>query len=1047
MVIINNNIVANATPEIDFEKVDTKCLRCVSDIDNYTPKDGEIIKYTGESNDKMIKGLDYIYVQSDNDWVLIKFKSDDTNTYLKCVNDLTTYKGQHGEIVKYTGDTNDLYIKGRDYVCEVIENDNPEFNTYVYHLINIASSTTQVQSDWEETDTESIAYIKNKPEIPDLTEYATKAELSNKANVSDLNLKANKTDLDEKADKIDLDNKADKSELLSKANYSDIIRDFNSLENKPTKLSDFENDLGDGLGTNNKLTLKYNDVAGTLELRSNNEVISSVSAEPFVKDGMIDSVVYEDNNLIITFNTDAGKQPITIPFDKNISQVNADWNEINTDSKAYIKNKPIIPSIEGLATEEYVDDSLSEIDEALKKVVNGEISVGKEYTAGDGIEISDDGVISIKNGEIYFTDDEEQKVVTKDGIKYTSVMPKQELGYVNEPYTSEKTGYFTYDVDEYSQVMIGGSINVDVIETEHGLALTDYNIGDQYINGNKTIEKTDVFPVNGIKTVEFNLAYYDGNVYLCHRVVENAATKSITLISPNGYMAYTPGPGRPTIEYRSNREFIKFYPNKVLNYNNDYFRISESIKYRTPKQPYPYQLWISELDNIKNTIEDVVKENTPTIPTKLSEFVDDLPKETSSLSMSTTKYVTSYAAKMYIDNKVKSYTGAKGIKVTTTTPYTSSISIDEEVVALKSDLKNYTAGNGININDSVISADTTVLATKKDLEGIPTWEDIPNPNLFATKEEVKLKANISDIPTLDGYATEEYVDNAIANAGGNSSETVSGKYLKIVDNLDTYKGTEGEIVKYGGATGTYIQGADYICKKSIKTTIPINTIKLTPTEGTSLKYSNSADSLVNIDIPNNIWCNNIFTKIPVLYNANGIDTSVDSIGVRSWNLNDDNYDPLLYAFTTLTPKIGDSIIVCKGYWKESEYSNIILKRCTITYISATYDTMIATDNANNNYTFTQGWSTDVIYDFDKYITENNHLLIRIPDETPENIINEFVNMEINICYDTTAKAMILLPNINTTDVYNMSNTNTQLVIGENDLSFELTDFCKRALNV
>ena len=40
----------------------------------------------------------------------------------------------------------------------------------------------------------------------------------------------------------------------------------------------------------------------------------TLDAAAFVKDGMLDSVVISNGNLVITFNTDAGKQPISIPL-------------------------------------------------------------------------------------------------------------------------------------------------------------------------------------------------------------------------------------------------------------------------------------------------------------------------------------------------------------------------------------------------------------------------------------------------------------------------------------------------------------------------------------------------------------------------------------------------------------------------------------------------------------------------------------------------------------------------------------------------------------
>ena len=47
---------------------------------------------------------------------------------------------------------------------------------------NVISSTggTQIQSDWNQTDVEAVDYIKNKPTIPDMTNYYTKQEIDNK---------------------------------------------------------------------------------------------------------------------------------------------------------------------------------------------------------------------------------------------------------------------------------------------------------------------------------------------------------------------------------------------------------------------------------------------------------------------------------------------------------------------------------------------------------------------------------------------------------------------------------------------------------------------------------------------------------------------------------------------------------------------------------------------------------------------------------------------------------------------------------------------------
>lgn len=45
-------------------------------------------------------------------------------------------------------------------------------------------------------------------------------------------------------------------------------------------------------------------------------VIASVDASDFIKDGMVQSVELEGNNLVITFNTDAGAEPISVDLSK-----------------------------------------------------------------------------------------------------------------------------------------------------------------------------------------------------------------------------------------------------------------------------------------------------------------------------------------------------------------------------------------------------------------------------------------------------------------------------------------------------------------------------------------------------------------------------------------------------------------------------------------------------------------------------------------------------------------------------------------------------------
>ena len=58
----------------------------------------------------------------------------------------------------------------------------------------------------------------------------------------------------------------------------------------------------------------YDTEGKKIVFKHDENVIAEVDATPFIKDGMVDSVVVEGGNLVITFNVDSGKETITIPL-------------------------------------------------------------------------------------------------------------------------------------------------------------------------------------------------------------------------------------------------------------------------------------------------------------------------------------------------------------------------------------------------------------------------------------------------------------------------------------------------------------------------------------------------------------------------------------------------------------------------------------------------------------------------------------------------------------------------------------------------------------
>lgn len=102
----------------------------------------------------------------------------------------------------------------------------------------------------------------------------------------------------------------------------------------PTKVSQLKNDK------NFISYAKYDDAAKKINFYADSAstAVVSIDATAFVKDGMVNSASVSGSNLVITFNTDAGKDNIAIPI-SSIFNANNYYTTANTYSKAEVDNK------------------------------------------------------------------------------------------------------------------------------------------------------------------------------------------------------------------------------------------------------------------------------------------------------------------------------------------------------------------------------------------------------------------------------------------------------------------------------------------------------------------------------------------------------------------------------------------------------------------------------------------------------------------------------------------------------------------------------------
>ena len=107
-----------------------------------------------------------------------------------------------------------------------------------------------------------------------------------------------------------LEGKADKTSLPSHIVSSVTYQDTNVGEDtRPSITVDGTKTV---LNLANKLEWDSN--AKSLKLYSGNHLLATVDGTTWVKDGMVESAAIVGNNLEITFNTDSGKEKISVPL-------------------------------------------------------------------------------------------------------------------------------------------------------------------------------------------------------------------------------------------------------------------------------------------------------------------------------------------------------------------------------------------------------------------------------------------------------------------------------------------------------------------------------------------------------------------------------------------------------------------------------------------------------------------------------------------------------------------------------------------------------------
>ena len=130
-------------------------------------------------------------------------------------------------------------------------------------------------------------------------------------------------------------------EIVTKEN---INTKFDAIANKESGGGDVSGLFADASYDSQTKRINFYDNGGN--------IVSYIDATDFIKDGMVSNVAISEGNLVITFNTDAGQEPISIALTDIFNSANY-YNKTEVDGKLALKaDKSEIPDTSDFLTKE-----------------------------------------------------------------------------------------------------------------------------------------------------------------------------------------------------------------------------------------------------------------------------------------------------------------------------------------------------------------------------------------------------------------------------------------------------------------------------------------------------------------------------------------------------------------------------------------------------------------------------------------------------------------------------------------------------------------------
>ena len=312
-----------------------------------------MIKINSNSNGFSVEGVNNVFYPDNGTLVFA------ANTVIMLLDDseMVTFRSAANNDVLFSGLIGQIQIDGA-----TVTKDN-----IIEKFDEVANKETGGGGDMDDyyTKSETDALLADKADADDIP--TDNAELANGAGYI-TNSALNGYATEQWVQSQGYAESSDLATVATSGSYNDLT-DKPTIPTVPTNVSAFTNDAGyltehqslanyytksetDALIPNVEDYFdgaEYDSNTKRINFKHGNTIKAYIDATAFIKDGMVDNVEISNGNLVITFNTDAGKQPISIPLTDIFNPANYydKTTADNTFATQVVVNQEIAARIQG----------------------------------------------------------------------------------------------------------------------------------------------------------------------------------------------------------------------------------------------------------------------------------------------------------------------------------------------------------------------------------------------------------------------------------------------------------------------------------------------------------------------------------------------------------------------------------------------------------------------------------------------------------------------------------------------------------------------------